>query len=73
MRFALSISSLKVPSHDDVMAKEAELKFLHNTCGYWDFPKVDDIQVVETKYIFIGPCTPSEITKKGYKICFNKV
>ena len=48
------------------MKNEAELKFLHNTCGYWDFPKLDDTKVVDTKYIFIGPCTPSKITKQGY-------
>ena len=48
-------------------ATSAEIKFLHYSCGYWDFPKGDYIKIVETKYIFMGPCTPMETTKKGYK------
>ena len=46
------------------------MKFLNYSCGYWDFPKKGDDennQIIEAKYIFMGPCTPAETTKNGYK------
>ena len=58
----------KVFSHDeDTVATSVELKFLHYICGYWEFPKVDDIKIVDTKYVYIGPYTPLGISKRGYK------
>ena len=52
----------KVFSHDeDTVATSVELKFLHYICGYWEFPKVDNIKIVDTKYVYMGPCTPVEI------------
>ena len=57
----------KVFSHDKgSAATSAEIKLLHYSCGYWKFPKVDCTKVVETKFIFMGPCTPMKTTKKGY-------
>ena len=55
---------------DDENAAQAELKFLHYSCGYWDFPKTgDDVdpKTVDAEYIFMGPCTPAEIKTNGYK------
>ena len=49
------------------MDTSAEFKFLHYRCGFWEFPKIDDIQIIEVEYIYICPCTPHEITKHGYK------
>ena len=60
----------KVFSHDeDTVATSVELKFLHYICGYWEFPKVDDIKIVDTKYVYMEPCTPVEI-RRGFK--FNE-
>lgn len=59
---------LKIFSDDvDDSAKSVEMKFLHYTCGSWVFPKVDDTKIVNVKYVFMGPCTATDITKKGYK------
>ena len=60
-------------SHDeDSMATSAEFKFLRYKCGYWEFPKVDDVKIIETEFIFMGPCTPTETTKQGYKFKDDK-
>ncbi|CAL4167259.1 unnamed protein product, partial [Meganyctiphanes norvegica] len=62
---------LKVFSHDDEsVATDVELKFLHYKCGFWEFPKNYDIQIIETEFVFMGPTTPAEITKNGFK--FNE-
>ena len=48
----------------------AEFKFLHYSCGYWDFPKSgDDVhpKTIDTDYVFLGPCTPADIKSNGYK------
>ena len=61
------MSYQKVFSHDEEsMDFSVEVKFLHYTFGFWDFPKNDDTKFVDTKYVFLGPCTPAEITKSGY-------
>ena len=61
-------SYFKVFSNDeDSAATSAEIKLLHYKCGYWEFPKVDCTKIVKTKFIFMGPCTPIETTKQGYK------
>ena len=59
------------------MNNEAELKFLHNTCGYWDFPKLDDTKVVDTKYIH-WPMHTIKNNQTGLYIqrrsrCFRKI
>ena len=61
---------IKVFSEDvDSIAEKVEMKFLHYMCLHscWEFPKVDDTKIVDAKYVFMGPCIPSDITKKGYK------
>ena len=59
---------LKVFSDDKNSATtSAEVKFLHCSCGYWKFPKADDIKIIDVDYFFIGLCTPSEIRKSRYK------
>ena len=34
--------------------------------GYWNFPKLDDVKLVDAKFVFCGPVAPSSATKKGY-------
>ena len=53
---------------DDV--KSVEFSFLrYRGDGYWDFPKKLDVEMVDAKYVFYGPCTPqTTIAGKGYKI-----
>ena len=37
--------------------------------GYWDFPKKLDVEMVDAKYVFYGPCAPqTTIAGKGYEI-----
>ena len=48
-----------------------EIQFLNYSCGYWEFHKKDDSQVVDVKYVFMGQCIPSEIMKRGYKFVEN--
>ena len=36
-------------------------------CGCWEFSKIEDTKIVDAKYLFMGPCATSDITKKGYK------
>ena len=42
------------------------MEILHYTCGYWEFPRKNDINIVDAKYIFYGPYTTCETTKRGY-------
>ena len=51
----------------DTVANRVEMKFLHYMCGCWKFPKIEDTKIVDGKYMFMGPYTPSDITKKRYK------
>ena len=44
------------------------MKFLEYAYdGYWDFPKKPKAEIIDVKYVFMGPCTPSETSTKGYK------
>ena len=64
----------KVFSNDaDSAVIKAEFKFLNYQCGYWDFPKRNDSEIVDIKYVFHGPCIPVETTKKGYRFEENEV
>jgi len=55
-------------SHDiDTMATSSEFKLLYYSCGYWEFPKNDEIRIIDTKYILFGPCTPQDTSKNGYQ------
>ena len=64
---------LKFFSHDKNSATiSAEVKFIHRSCGYWEFPKADDIKIIDVDYFFIGLCTPSEIRKSRYKFKEDK-
>ena len=54
-------------SHDEeITADQVELKFLHYKCGFWEFPKTDDSTIVNTEFVFMGPCSPATTTKQGY-------
>ena len=48
---------------------EVSIKFLHyGVGGYWDFPTKDDLKIINSEYVFFGPCKPCEIKKhQGYK------
>ena len=53
----------------DSNATHTEMKFLrYRADGFWDFPTVDDIDIVQVKFLYLGPCTPSEtVNGKGYR------
>ena len=52
----------------DTMAISAEFKYLPYSCGYWKFPKKEDIKLIKKEFIFMGPYTPQDTIKlKGYK------
>ena len=58
---------MKVFSEDKkTKANLIEVSFLENRCEVWDFPKNTKTHLTETKYVFMGPCKPKNITKKGY-------
>ena len=46
-----------------------EIMILHYYCGYWDFPKMDDIltQIVDWKYVFMGHVRKGIIFKEDQK------
>ena len=55
----------------DEATTKVEIKFLTYTCGYWDFPKnVANIEMIDAKFVFLGPCKPAETMLSGYK--FNE-
>ena len=51
---------------DDV--EDVELTFLrYRGDGYFDFPKKPDVEIVNSKYLFRGPCKPNNVVKgKGF-------
>ena len=49
----------------NVKISEVVIEFLHYTCGHWEFPKKNDINIVDAKYIFYRPWTPCETMKQG--------
>ena len=59
-----------------------EIRFLHHSCAYWEFPRKDDSQVVDVKCVFMGPCIPGVILGKNcirlsdaalYDLIFSKI
>ena len=39
-----------------------EMRFRHyQLSGFWDLPKKPDVEIVDAKYLFLGPCTPTII------------
>ena len=57
---------MKVFSDDvDTIANRVEMKFFHFMCSCLEFPKIKDTKIVDAKYVFMGPCTPFDITKRG--------
>ena len=51
----------------DTLDLSSEFKHLEYSCGFWKFPRNDKIRIIETKYIFYGPCTPQATTKNEYR------
>ena len=51
----------------DTLALSSEFKLLQYSCGFWKFPRIDKLRIIETKYIFYGPCTLQATTRNGYK------
>ena len=48
-----------------IIANRVEMKFLHYMCGCWEFSKIEDTKIIDAKYLFMGPCATSDITKRG--------
>ena len=45
-----------------------EIKFLHYSLdGYWCFPKIEDIHIVDRKFTFYGPTAPVVTSKRGFQ------
>ena len=64
---------LKVFSEDvDSSADTVRWNFWGHTCGKWDFPKRKDTKISKAKYVFYGPCKPSDISKGGYALDDSK-
>ena len=64
---------MKVFSEDkETKANLIEVSILENRCGVWDFPKNTKTLLTETKYVFMEPCKPKNITKKGYAFDHEK-
>ena len=59
---------LKVFTNDEENnnAERVEIKFLCKKCEAWDFPSKEDQQIIESKFVFMGPCKPQELTKVGH-------
>ena len=56
------------------MMNTVEFSFLrYRGDDMWDFPKQLDIEMVEIKYVFYGPCSPEVVTGKGYQISFGDI
>ena len=53
----------------DDNADTVEMNFLrYRGDGFWDFPKMQDVEIVDVKYLFLGPCQPLQmVSGKGYK------
>ena len=49
--------------------KTVEFEFMHAKIdGFWDWPKCTDRAIVESKYVFYGPCQPSPpVIGKGFR------
>ena len=44
-----------------------EMSFLHyKSDKIWDYPKGGDVQMVDPKYIFLGPVVPAKTLKHGF-------
>ena len=51
----------------DTLATSSEFELLQYGCGFWKLPRITKIRIIETKYIFYGPCTPQATTKNEYR------
>ena len=47
----LLLFSFQVFSLENPPVTTAEFEFLKYQCGYWDFPKNNDINIIDTKYL----------------------
>ena len=62
-------STKNVCTNPDDNADTVEMNFLrYRDDGFWDFPKMQDVEIVDVKYLFLGPFQPLQIVSgKGYK------
>ena len=60
---------INVFSNDvDDEANEVEMDFLqYKGNNLWEFPTRSNKEIIKSKCLFYGPCTPSVITKRGYQ------
>ena len=47
-------------------AERVDIKLLRKKCEAWDFPSKEDQQIIELKFVFMGPCKPQELRKVGH-------
>ena len=40
---------------------------------FWDFPKKENLKIVDAKFGLCGPCVPTVTSKKGYKFKEDEV
>ena len=55
--------------HDlDSKVDEVDFSFMHlKYDGLWDWPKKEDEKQVASKFVFHGPCMPTQRTKQGFR------
>ena len=66
----------------DLTINLVEIRFLHYSYGYWEFPGKEDSQVMDVKCVFMRPCIPGLILGQNcirlfdsalYSLIFSKV
>ena len=63
----LFISPQIFSDDEDTAVNKAEFKFLHYvTDGHWKFPKKDNVEIVDPKFVFYDPVQATSISKAGY-------
>ena len=50
----------------DSLVTRIKFRFLEYQFGFGDFPKKNQINIIDVKYAFYGPCMPQKATKNGY-------
>ena len=52
----------------DADAHEVNISFLeYKGNGFWDFPEKRKELQVEVRFLFFGPVTPVEVSRRGYR------
>ena len=52
----------------NIDVKEVEMIFMHpKPDGFWDWPNKNDQTMIQSRFIFLGPCIPTAPTKRGFR------